>query len=131
MFIFVIMIRQPAGSTPTDTLFPYTTLFLSAWTWRPDVDDLLRCVVSGWWCEGQQRPHALEAGFPVGAGKQSIMADAVEPARQDVEQQAADELVRFQCHDGLGTGGGTACPAHGPGEERLGARISSAFRRAR
>src|SRR3546814_12303612 len=72
----------------------------AAWTWRPDVDDLLRFVVSGWWCDGQQRPHALEAGFPVGAGKQSIMADAVEPARQDVEQQAADEPIgRASCRD--------------------------------
>src|SRR3546814_18253971 len=29
LFIFVLMIRRPPSSTPTDTLFPYTTLFRS------------------------------------------------------------------------------------------------------
>src|SRR3546814_15264763 len=30
MFVFFLMIRRPPRSTPTDTLFPYTTLFRSA-----------------------------------------------------------------------------------------------------
>src|SRR3546814_16579175 len=30
MFFFFLMIRRPPGSTRTDTLFPYTTLFRSA-----------------------------------------------------------------------------------------------------
>src|SRR3546814_5281490 len=29
MFVFFVMIRRPPGSTRTDTLFPYTTLFRS------------------------------------------------------------------------------------------------------
>src|SRR3546814_12631979 len=29
MFFFFLMLRQPPGSTRTDTLFPYTTLFRS------------------------------------------------------------------------------------------------------
>src|SRR3546814_11500827 len=29
MFVFFLMIRRPPGSTRTDTLFPYTTLFRS------------------------------------------------------------------------------------------------------
>src|SRR3546814_4552019 len=31
--IFFLMIRRPPGSTRTDTLFPYTTLFRSALAW--------------------------------------------------------------------------------------------------
>src|SRR3546814_17438599 len=30
MLLFYLMIRRPPGSTRTDTLFPYTTLFRSA-----------------------------------------------------------------------------------------------------
>src|SRR3546814_12095999 len=30
-FSFFLMIRRPPGSTRTDTLFPYTTLFRSLW----------------------------------------------------------------------------------------------------
>src|SRR3546814_2716909 len=30
---FFLMIRRPPISTRTDTLFPYTTLFRSTWTW--------------------------------------------------------------------------------------------------
>src|SRR3546814_11767753 len=30
LFFFFLMIRRPPGSTRTDTLFPYTTLFRSA-----------------------------------------------------------------------------------------------------
>src|SRR3546814_13148307 len=31
---FFLMIRRPPRSTRTDTLFPYTTLFRSAWAWQ-------------------------------------------------------------------------------------------------
>ena len=33
------------------------------------------------------------------AGEQAIMPDAMEAARQDMDQEAADELVRRQRHD--------------------------------
>jgi len=32
------------------------------------------------------------------------VADAVEPARQDVEQEPADKLVGAECHDALAFG---------------------------
>src|SRR3546814_16240162 len=31
MLVFFLMVRRPPRSTRTDTLFPYTTLFRSAW----------------------------------------------------------------------------------------------------
>lgn len=34
-----------------------------------------------------------------GAGEQAIMSDAMEAARQDVEQEAADELICGERHD--------------------------------
>src|SRR3546814_6842623 len=36
LFVFFLMIRRPPRSTRTDTLFPYTTLFRSAWDERPE-----------------------------------------------------------------------------------------------
>ena len=38
------------------------------------------------------------------AGEQAVVADAVEPARQDMEQEAADELVDGESHDLLPVG---------------------------
>src|SRR3546814_9907420 len=43
-----------------------------------------------------------------GAGEQAIVADAVESARQGVEQEAANELVSGQRHDLLAVGAALA-----------------------
>src|SRR5215831_11433590 len=53
------------------------------------------CVVRGPWIElrhwcGDQFLGAHDVGFAAGAGKQSVMADAMKPLRQNVEQEAAD-----------------------------------------
>src|SRR3546814_4538432 len=47
LFFFFLMIRHPPRSTPTDTLFPYTTLFRSliANTTHGMFDDLLRLLL--------------------------------------------------------------------------------------
>src|SRR3546814_14364260 len=37
LFFFFLMIRRPPRSTRTDTLFPYTTLFRSPWTFDTHV----------------------------------------------------------------------------------------------
>ncbi len=42
-----------------------------------------------------------EAGLAGGAGEQPIVTDAVEPTRQDMEQEAADELVGGKRHGAL------------------------------
>src|SRR3546814_20531136 len=39
---FVLMIRRPPRSTRTDTLFPYTTLFRSAWLRRRSGTGIIR-----------------------------------------------------------------------------------------
>src|SRR3546814_12779331 len=38
---FFLLIRRPPRSTRTDTLFPYTTLFRSAWNPDDDAADML------------------------------------------------------------------------------------------
>src|SRR3546814_11052584 len=44
--LFVLRIRRPPRSTPTDTLFPYTTLFRSATSRYVTLDHLCQMVQS-------------------------------------------------------------------------------------
>ena len=57
-----------------------------------DFDGLVRFVVHG--CSDRQQVPRLREVHPAGgAGKQAIVADAVEAARQDMEEEAPDKLV--------------------------------------
>ena len=47
----------------------------------------------------EQLAGACDIGRAVAIGKQSVVADAVEAVRQDVDEKAADELVRAERHD--------------------------------
>jgi hypothetical protein len=55
-------------------------------------------------CDAKQLAGAFEVRLSGGAGEQAVVADAVEPARQDVEQEAADELVGSERHHLLSIG---------------------------
>src|SRR3546814_11785880 len=46
MFFFFLMIRRPPRSTRTDTLFPYTTLFLSLLVAKTCTTRLIRITAS-------------------------------------------------------------------------------------
>ena len=61
-------------------------------------------VVIGRRGDVQQFASEREAGLAGGAGEQAVVPDAVEAARQDVEQEAADELVGGERHDLLPVG---------------------------
>ena len=50
----------------------------------------------------------LKPELAIAAGEQDAVADAVEALRQDVEQEAADELVGGECHDLLAVGAAAA-----------------------
>ncbi len=52
----------------------------------------------------QQFAGEREAGLAGGAGEQAVVADAMEATRQDMEQEAADELVGGEGHDLLPIG---------------------------
>ena len=62
---------------------------------------LFRGFVFGRRRDAQQFASECEAGLAGRASEQAIMADAVEPTRQDMEQEAADELVGGKRHDAL------------------------------
>src|SRR5215212_6641124 len=47
---------------------------------------------------GEQSPDPGDVGRPGAAGEQAVVADAVEAVGQDVQQEAADELVRREGH---------------------------------
>ena len=42
---------------------------------------------------GHQLPGARDVGLAAGAGQQPVVADAMKPLWQNVEQEAPDELV--------------------------------------
>ena len=46
----------------------------------------------------QQLAAAREHGRPVAVGEQPVVADAVEPVREHVQQEAAHELAGGQAH---------------------------------
>lgn len=47
----------------------------------------------------QQFAHQRQADFTHAAGEQAVVADAMEAARQHVEQEASNELAGGQRHD--------------------------------
>ncbi len=66
-----------------------------------DIEWLFQQPVIGWWRDCQEFAGAREADLAGGCGKQAVVTDAVEPAWQKVEQEAADELVGAERHDTL------------------------------
>lgn len=71
----------------------------AAWTWRADVDWFVDRVVSGRRDSIQEFAGTSDADLSGAAGEQTVMPDAVEAARQDMEQEAADELIDRERHD--------------------------------
>src|SRR5215831_14471206 len=55
-----------------------------------------RAVVRGWGAD--KLLGTRDVGFAAGARQQPVVADAVEPLRQNVEQEAPDELVGGERH---------------------------------
>jgi hypothetical protein len=73
----------------------------AAGAWRPHIARLYRHVVVGRRRDRQKFAGAGELGFACRGGEQAVVADAMEPTRQDVKQEAADELVGCKRHDVL------------------------------
>src|SRR3546814_6134210 len=57
------MIRRPPRSTRTDTLFPYTTLFRSNWSWRFPSTNGFQCQQTSFISEMAVRPIAPGHGL--------------------------------------------------------------------
>ena len=69
------------------------------WAWRGGIDRFPRHVIVGRRCDPEQLAGTLQVGLAGGTGEQAVMADTVEALGQDMEQEAADELVRAERHD--------------------------------
>jgi hypothetical protein len=85
---------SPAGEGLDDDDVP-----TAAWTRRINIERLFRQLVIGRRCDGEQFAGTREAGFARGSGEQAVVTDAMEPAREQVEQEAADELGGGKCHE--------------------------------
>src|SRR5258708_37889267 len=73
----------------------------AAGTWWEPIGRLWRFDGLRRRCHGEQFAGSRYIGLAGGTGEQAVMADAVEATWQDMEQEAADELVRCERHDAL------------------------------
>jgi len=85
--------RRRPGLAPASEGLDDDHVATAAWARRSGVERLFGRVIIGRWRDGEQFAGARVAGLARRTREQAIVADAVEPARQDVEQEAADELV--------------------------------------
>ena len=80
----------------------------ATWARRSGIWRLDRRIGLGRWCDRKQSAGVLEMSLAGRAGKEAVMTDPMEPARQDVEQEAADKLVGAERHDLLAVGAAAA-----------------------
>lgn len=65
----------------------------AARTRRTEIRRVSRFIVIGWWSDREQPAGERDTVLACGTREKAVMADPVEPARQDMEQEAADELI--------------------------------------
>ena len=63
------------------------------------VDTVVLGVLPVWRLDPEQVPDPGDIGGPVAVSKEAVVADAVLSFWQNVDQEPADELVRFEGHD--------------------------------
>ena len=76
----------------------------AAGAWRTRIRQRSGVFDLSWCGRSEQLPGACDIGLAAGAGEQAVMTDAVEALRQNVEQEAANELVRAERHGALAVG---------------------------
>lgn len=76
----------------------------ATWAWGADLDWLVGSVVDKRRGSVQELAGAGDARLSGTAGEQAVMPDAVEPPRENVEQEASNELVGGKRHDLLPIG---------------------------
>ena len=79
-------------------------LAAAAGAWRCRIDRLVERRLLGIRHDSEQLAGKREADLPGGAGEQALVADPVKAARQNMEQESADELVGAERHDALAVG---------------------------
>src|ERR1700730_3724981 len=67
----------------------------------------------------EQLPDAGDIGLAAGAGEQAVVSNAVEALRQDVQQEASDELVGAERHRAIALGADAAIILGAEGDAAL------------
>src|SRR3546814_4948174 len=88
------MIRRPPRSTRTDTLFPYTTLFRSDLTGRPQDCDLADHLPRGG-LGGPEGKTDVIAGKVAGEQQVPLRIEAVEHLRSEEHTSELQSLMRI------------------------------------
>lgn len=96
--------RRCARLTPAFEGFDDEDASAAAWAWRAGIFGLDGCGGGHGRGDPEQLAGVFEVSLAGGASEQAVMADAVEAFRQDVEQEASDELVSGQRHQLLPVG---------------------------
>ena len=92
-------VRWCTGLTPAFERLDDDHVSTTAWAGWAHIERLVRHVVIWRRRDGEKFTGACEAGLTRRTGEQAVVTNAVEPARQDVKQEAADELVDAERHD--------------------------------
>src|ERR1700722_9097918 len=92
-------VRWCTGLTPALERLDDDHVSTTAWAGWAHIERLVRHVVIWRRRDGEKFTGACEAGLTRRTGEQAVVTNAVEPARQDVKQEAADELVGAKRHD--------------------------------
>src|SRR3984885_11059216 len=92
-------VRWCTGLTPALERLDDDHVSPTAWAGWAHIERLVRHVVIGRRRDGEKFAGACEAGLTRRTGEQAVVTNAVEPAREDVKQEAADELVDAERHD--------------------------------
>lgn len=97
-------VRRPARLPPAFERLDHDHASAAAAAWRTEVVRFAQGVVVGRRGDVQEFTGERKADLAGTAGKQAVMPDAVEAARQDMDQEAADELIGGERHDLLTIG---------------------------
>src|SRR5271170_7123724 len=92
-------VRWCAGLTPALECLDDDHVATAAWARRTGIERLFRQVVIGRRRDGEEFAGVGKAGLARRTGEQAVVANAVEPTRQDVKQEAANERVGAERHD--------------------------------
>src|SRR3546814_5814844 len=94
MFLFFLMIRRPPRSTRTDTLFPYTTLFRSAYSWQPLTEEALNWLNTLWSME-RMWSGAIQCELWFKYSRTSPSPGLLNPPRSEEHTSELQSLMRI------------------------------------
>src|SRR5262245_58457820 len=97
------MTRLAAGLESLDDEHAAAAAWARAWErlCRISLAGLLGRILLSRWGEVQELPHGVDRFGAIAAGEQAILAYAVKALGQDVDEEAADELVNVERHRGV------------------------------